>query len=356
MIHSRAHPPGFTLIELLLALAISIIILSAVQSIVTVAAKSVPAEGMGPYGAVRASVSLEQLGGDLETATMILFADARQLEMVVPDQDGDGFADGVRYSWSGNSGDPLIREYRGNSLASWDKPQVIITRVDWMEFDHERGKPVVISDVVPDTLLASFEPATGVTSTVITSTSAMAQGFRVTLPSTALTYRVTRVAFRAGQSGTVAGSTSLTLGRVTGGGLPDTTVLATSSVSESRLAPTRQWIEIPVNSSAFLSPGSDLTFALRLTDGSASAEVEYGTSTTPGLSGLRSTSVDGVSFTGYSGALVYRVYGVFTTSLDPAPESASRYHGCTIRYAAVGGGSGRLAELTFMAPNRPQSP
>lgn len=348
---------GFTLIELLLALAVSVIVLGAVQSIVMVASKSVPIEGRGPFGAVRASVALEQLGADLETATLVLFADSRQLEFLVPDNDSDGSPDAVRYSWSGISGDPLIRQYRGNTLATWDTRQVVVNRVQWMEFAHDRADPIVVKpEILPETLLASFEPVSGRSTTTITSGSSVAQSFRVTLPSTAVSYKITRVAFRASQAGTAAGSTSVTISQSLSQGLPASTSLGSASVSELLLAPTLQWMEVAIPGLPLLTPGSDLTLALRQTGGSASAEVESGDTAQTLLSGLRSISVDGLNFSPASSAMAYRIYGVFTTTSQTLPEAAPRYVGCTVRFGAVGGGSGGLTELTFVAPNRPQAP
>ena len=351
------HPRAFTLVELVLALAIAVIVLGATQSIIMLAAKSVPVPGKGPFGVVQAVIPLEQLATDLQSASMILSATDRSLELILPDRDLDGFPDNARYAWSGMPGTPLQRTYRGNRAATWDNPQSVIPNLSSLAFTHDRIAPTTPTSAnLPETLLASFEPLSGIDGDTITSSSTSAQSFQPLLPTSAITFRITRIALRVGRSGSSTGLSDIVLTPATLGNLPANTVLATATLDEDNLVSPRLWVEIPLQDSPDLAPGQTLAFKVLRASGSASAVVEYGGSSNSTLSGTRSTSLTGSTWLPATGALAYRVYGVFSTATSPEPQSAPRYAGCSLRFSTLGGGAGSSVELSFTAPNRPQAP
>jgi hypothetical protein len=56
---------------------------------------------------------VSHLADELQYATLLIGQSTRSLEFVIADRDGDGRAEKIRYSWSGASGDPLIKTVNG---------------------------------------------------------------------------------------------------------------------------------------------------------------------------------------------------------------------------------------------------
>jgi len=106
---------GFTLVELIAAVAIMSLLLGAMTSAVLLTRQAVPERGTGLVALVDASDVMQQLTADLSQAVYILEHESKSVTLVVPDRDGDGLPETIRYAWSGTTGDPLTRQLNGGT-------------------------------------------------------------------------------------------------------------------------------------------------------------------------------------------------------------------------------------------------
>jgi type II secretory pathway pseudopilin PulG len=118
---------GHTLVELVLSVAVLSIVMASVMSVMLIAVRAVH---QGPaQGAHVASEAVDEIASDLAVAEAVPERGSNALTVIVPDRDGDGQPETIRYFWSGVSGDPLFRTFN-------DGPTVIVAQ-DVHEFDLE---------------------------------------------------------------------------------------------------------------------------------------------------------------------------------------------------------------------------
>lgn len=107
---------GHTLVEILVALGPASVLLAGLASTLYLANRM-----LDPPAAVRAVLSAEnaarQLTDDLYEATFFTERTATAVTFAVPDRDGDGREELIRYWWSGTPGDPLQRAVNGGVAA-----------------------------------------------------------------------------------------------------------------------------------------------------------------------------------------------------------------------------------------------
>jgi len=120
---------GFTLLELVVSLGISSILLAGMTSSLIMAVQANDLEN-GPFFKVDiASDTLTQFNREFAYAVEVTTAvdSNREIEFLVPDQNGDGLEELIRYQWSGVTADPLLRILNNGT------PQVIIPEIDQFE-------------------------------------------------------------------------------------------------------------------------------------------------------------------------------------------------------------------------------
>src|SRR2546425_414614 len=105
--------PAFTLVEAVLSLIITSILCLAIGSALTVASRALPQNDSPASAGLTGAFAIEQLSSDLIAALCIAERSATTLAFTVPDRNGDGSPERIRYAWSGTIGDPLTREYNG---------------------------------------------------------------------------------------------------------------------------------------------------------------------------------------------------------------------------------------------------
>ena len=108
-----------TLVELTVSLALVSILVLACGSMLTVAAKAMSNDKSNVgTDATAARAAADMVVDDLKVATAVTEQTARAITMTVPDRDGDGLPETIRYAWSGVAGDPLTRAYNGRAAGT----------------------------------------------------------------------------------------------------------------------------------------------------------------------------------------------------------------------------------------------
>ncbi len=114
---------GHTLIEMVISLTATTLLMAGLSAAVVVTSKAFRPETTAMYARTNAAVAESDLLSDLRLATGFTERTSKAATFNVPDRDGDGKQEKLRYAWSGTSGAPLTLSYNG--LA----PQVITNDV-----------------------------------------------------------------------------------------------------------------------------------------------------------------------------------------------------------------------------------
>ena len=112
---SAAKAGGFTLIELVIGLAMTTVLLGAMAITVGIASRSID-PGAGPAGrTVQGADVLEQMEADLALALGFTEQTASAATFTVPDRNGDGNPETIRYYWLGATDGRLMKQVNGGT-------------------------------------------------------------------------------------------------------------------------------------------------------------------------------------------------------------------------------------------------
>ena len=104
----RRRSRAFTLVELVLALALTTIVVGAATSVMIVASRALPSTSDASVLATDTASGLAMLEAELQCATRTRL-EPTAITFTIPDRTGDSIPETIRYSWSGVSGQPLLR-------------------------------------------------------------------------------------------------------------------------------------------------------------------------------------------------------------------------------------------------------
>ena len=107
------NPSGYTLIELMVSMATASFIIGGLASSLYIASRGFDQGGMAQR--TEADRVLDRFVADAEHALSFSERTATAAAFTVPDRNGDGQPDAIRYAWSGTPGDPLTYEYNGSA-------------------------------------------------------------------------------------------------------------------------------------------------------------------------------------------------------------------------------------------------
>jgi type II secretory pathway component PulJ len=124
MNHAVPHPvgvgrrqAGFTLAEVLLSVGITAVIALAMTSVMVMAQRGLAGGSAAGDCASKADRAMQMILQDVNLATSIPERTDKAITVVVPDRNGDGNSETIRYNWSGTAGDPLTRQINGGTAA-----------------------------------------------------------------------------------------------------------------------------------------------------------------------------------------------------------------------------------------------
>ena len=101
--------------ELLMASAASSVLLAGMASSIYIASQALNIDEGVSVVRSRNLQAMDQVLRDVCHAITFTERTATAITFTVPDRDGDGTVETLRYSWSGTTGDPLNYEYNGAS-------------------------------------------------------------------------------------------------------------------------------------------------------------------------------------------------------------------------------------------------
>ena len=302
---------AFTLLELTVSLAITSILLVAVGSAIVLAAKAIPNAQDQTNVFLASGKATDDLVSELQFALGFTQRTANTLEFTVADRDGDSVDETIRYEWSGTAGDPLTRQYNGGPVVPIiDQVQDLAFLYDW----HVVSELVPTEVESPEVELASHGSAGLPITFTVTNTNWVGQYFVPTsLPGSATSWKVTRVAIFAKRSTPIEGVTMVQLRTADPANLPTGLILEQVSMAETSLISTYRWENFAFSNVEDLDPADGLCLVLEWISGVDPAKVRYADE----ASGRVETLDGGGSWASAAGStMLYYIYG---TSMSPGP-------------------------------------
>jgi hypothetical protein len=332
------------------SLAIVGLIAGSVVSTTVLLARSTPREGDSLDAALRARRTADRVVRELSLATNVVSASRHSAVVDVPDRDGDGNAERIAISWSGQPGDPLTLSVNGNSAVL--EENVHTFELDWHTEDRTTQAPGAPVEA-PETLLASWNGTTD-TDAIIKSTTPVALGVRPRLPTDATAYRVTRARLWLGQAGKTDGTLRVEL-RSASGLQPSTSTLASVAISESALKSKPEWVSVSLTNPTTLGRLDAVFLVLRSDSADDPATAPFaGVGIADDRTSLaigNSAVVPATWAVTTDAALPFELYGIVTM---PSTVSATTSHVTSLRAAVkVGSGEGVAAFAAGVLANAP---
>ncbi len=238
---------AFTLIEMVTSLVILSILLLACGSIVMMATCATSDGTTRNQPQMQTADAASQITDDLNVAINFTQRSATAATFTVPDRLNLGSPQIVSYSWSGNPGDPLMRQFNsGTSTALLNGVQNFA-----MAFTPRTMGP---APGPTEQLLFSHSTAVGTVKDYnLTNNAWGSEYFLPSLPLGTGSYTITRIVLRlkAGPQNAVM-YVSLNAGNASFG--PSSAVIAQATVYESALSSQYEWVNIPLTGATGLNP------------------------------------------------------------------------------------------------------
>lgn len=108
---------GFTLVELITSLVVTSILMLGLSSVLLVGSKAVPSGNEQIHAEAACASVLEDMAGDLMLATGITLASKQDIIIGVPDRDGDGSKDQIRYTFDSDA-ETIKRTWNSNEAVT----------------------------------------------------------------------------------------------------------------------------------------------------------------------------------------------------------------------------------------------
>jgi type II secretory pathway pseudopilin PulG len=291
-----ARRPAFTLVELVVSSAVMTIIALGISSVIVLASRALPSARGASENTVAASGALDQLVAELRTATAVSELGASAVTFTVPDRDGNGADETIRYAWTTSgaivngpsAGAALTRAFNGGT------PATILPSVNNFALAYNRRKVTTTQNTGSanvdsgEVLLSSFAGWSGVsnpsTSTSALSTTSWAsQAFtvdKVSFPADTIRWYITRVSFRVGKGLTSTAAITATIWNPASAGSPviGTQVGSAGTIAMGLLSITPSWQDASF-SDVTITDRTATSLVVLLKGTASGAQVEYLNST-----------------------------------------------------------------------------
>lgn len=346
-----ARPAGQTLIELLVALGSASLLLAGLAATLVVASRMI--EAPAPVqAALDAAEAARRLTDDLRYAIYFTERTATATTFAVPDRDGDGRQELIRYFWSGTPGDPLQRTVNGG-------PPVAVAadvRSFQLAYTVRTAQESIPRRVESsEQKLAQYAGLLMPADYQISTTRWLGQyvhpdGFVTKLPGNAVAWHPTRVTLWVETDGPRDGQSLVQLRRAGSDATPTSTVLEQIPYLESS-APS---LYIPVAfrfQGVWLAPNEGVWIVVQgLTNHALSVLFDNW-----GGTGRVFTTDAGATWTphGNGDSLLYELYGTYVTEGTPHVVRRRFITGVSVNLRLGGDAAGRIDTSVALA-NAPE--
>ena len=343
---------GLTLVELIVSIAITSILMFAIISSILIATRAFPDADNPANNVLNASAAATQLASELRYAVSILSWSSSMIEFSVADRNSDDAPETIRYEWSGTRGDSLTRTYNSGTTMS------VLGEVEEFDLSYDVR---TVSEEVPntsesaETLLASYDSAVELSDYHVEAGKWWAEYFMPALPGNAVSWKVTRVQFRAKVGGPVNGECRVQLQLPTLGNMPSSIVLEEKTLPESTLLDTYLVQEFAFSNISGLSPQQGLCLVLKwVSDADACIVLGQKNNVVSSDSAFYTSSDSSASWSVKSGeSLLFSIYGTVTTAGEAEVYETCYVNAVNIRLR-TGADQQQAVHTGVAVPNRPE--
>ena len=340
---------AFTLVELVLSLAIATVLLGGMTSALLLATRALPGDTR-PVDVLTAQTQVAaDICGELSCACNILERAPHAVSFTVPDRNGDGSPECIRYAWSGTPGEPLTRTFNHGT------PVTVLADVHEFALAYDVA---TVDETYPGPPVESAEISlSSRTSSLFTGNCDLkektwvGQYFCPSFPAGTLSWKVTRAQVKARSEGAQKGVTAVQLRPATSSKTPDTLVIDQALMYEKALQSNYRWEEFTFSNATGLAPGTALCLVLVCHTSDADlADVQYDRLG----SGLVHTT-DAANWSYYDSlALLHDIRGKYMS--PGATQTATRRYVTTVRIALQAGGDSQArVDSTARPVNAPEA-
>ncbi|HMO24638.1 MAG TPA: hypothetical protein PKB10_00060 [Tepidisphaeraceae bacterium] len=229
-----------SLVETLCAVAGMGVLLIALGSSVVWVGAAMPKSTDPAIVSLRTHDALQQFAADLRFATRVIERSDSAITFQVPDRNGDGIPETIRYVRPAATDAPLHRIYNGGT------PVVVLPATKAFNLNYEDESFLVPRDPIESAEQQFISQGLGVSGSpqAIKDKEWFGQYFQPSLPSAASHYRVTRARIKLRSKGATAGEFRVRVARTTPSGIPTGTILGEIFMRESSLTSSFAWYDV----------------------------------------------------------------------------------------------------------------
>jgi hypothetical protein len=295
--------------ELLTAISISSFLMLGLSSAVLISLDTLTTSQTNSAISIQTSQTLDRLVTELQSAVYVSERTATTIGFTIPDQNSDGYAERVRYAWTGTAGAPLTRQYNGGT------PQTLVANVDLFSLTPSYKSvpetyPSVGAEDSAETLLIDGYGTSGTGNNSVTTTAWVGQYFTMTLPAGIYAWRPTTVKFMVKKSSSPA-VTRVQMRTPTASLTPSTTIVEEYTLADSAMTTSYAWQQFTFSTLSPLASDAGICLVLQQQSGTT-ALVAESCSTIPNLVKTSNTGSSWTLDTGH--CLISQLYGKLTTS------------------------------------------
>ena len=248
-----AVPRGMTLVELVASASILSVVVLAMGSSVLIATRAAEISAAGQTSS--ASDLTGRIAADLQTAMAFTERTATAATFTVPDRDGDGRPETLRYAWSGMDGDPLTLAYNGG-LAVAIAEDVRGFDLSYLLRTVPAAGPLPPQESEEMVLISHIDvPGAGTLNEYQLSDRKWAGAYFIPdLPPNAISWKITRVQFLVRQAGGGENDILVQIRSADTDKLPTGAILETQALPASSLPTDWTWTEVPFATVQDLDP------------------------------------------------------------------------------------------------------
>lgn len=310
---------AYTLAEMIVSMAIMFVLMGSMATAVHLAGQALPDEESLSARTRSCADHLTILSEDLSAAIHIIEQSPHAVAVTVPDRDGNGLPEWIRYAWGGDADTPapLTRQYNGGTEAT------LIEDVQWVEFEYDTTSGTERYDGpyinTPEILLDSMTKVIWPKNQQITSSEWLGQYIEPRyewMTGDVTGWRITRTGFQARGYINKTGTSQVQIRKVDNDKKPEDDILQQVLLQESSLSDHYTWVWQDWSNMPVMSPGEGAALVIEYGGGSpTTAEVAYDPMVPEGLL----VTYNGGWYWYYRPyySLYHKLYGVITTKGPP---------------------------------------
>lgn len=311
--YSPAPCRGLTLVEVIASMSVAALALGGITSALVIASRATDSNTGPSAQTTDARIVTDRITADLNHTLSFSEQTTRAVTFNVPDRNGDGTNETIRYAWSGTPGDPLTQ------INSTGDEIVVAENVDDFQLSYLTRPPFVTlpAETTATTLLSHYDPSYGTSKNYSVDQSHWcAQYFKPNMPKNAVSWNVNYIylALKQDNFGRIM---KFEIQTANARQTPTGQVMETVSVYSNNIPLSYTWSSVSFSGQAGLDPQTGACVVIRQVSGSTGVRILYieNGSPMPRNSHWTTTGDTGVSWSTpvNNKDMLFYVYGTITT-------------------------------------------